>query len=453
MPEPEQRTHTDRAPPGPVIGPGVWVRLAEGFLLAYLLTLPAGMFMPDLVRTWLLYGMIGAGVLDAAFGPRDLAGGAEPSRRLGLLPVGVFLAVHALTIVTSEHRALSLSLSVFMPVVAMVFLVTRRVLCARGAVDRLFGCLGLIAAAVAVDGASRAVFHWSPLTLASVEKIDRVSASLPHPNDLVIVPMLLPFAWEWLRARGWRWVAAGCVVLGPAVLVALIASKSRNAWMVMGGVVFVWSLLVLGWRVAVLAAVVIAGVVGALLAFDLMGVRERAGDFLRVREDGRVGLWIVALAMFRESPLLGKGVFTFGEYYRPSWFGLRVSFPPGYTPEARIIPWAHNLVLELLSERGLVGLASFLYLIGSAVVSVRTRLREPRVAASATALAGFLGASLVDLTLMKDWVALMLFLLLAVLWSLAGDHDEPAPRRSSKAGSKNVTTPTSAGAAAGGNRD
>ena len=147
-----------------------------------------------------------------------------------------------------------------------------------------------------------------------------------------------------------------------------------------------------------------------------MGVRARAGDFLKLRNDGRVGLWLVALAMFRESPWLGKGVFTFGEYYKPSWFALRIDFPEGYTPEAKIIPWAHNLVLEFLAERGVVGLASFVWMVGAALASVRRRLHDPGAAAAVTAMAGFLGASLVDLTLMKDWVALLLFVLLAVLW-------------------------------------
>ena len=179
------------------------------------------------------------------------------------------------------------------------------------------------------------------------------------------------------------------------------------------------------------------GAIGGLLALDLFGVRDRAGDFLRLQQDGRVGLWIVALAMFRESPWLGKGVFTFGEYYRPSWYAFRVAFPQGYTPEARIIPWAHNIVLEMLAERGVVGLASFLWLVGAPLLAVRRSLREPRIAAVVSALAGFLGASLVDLTLMKDWVALMLFLLLAMLWSLSGE-------------AKGDAAPTDAGAAAGG---
>lgn len=397
-----------------------WRSLAEGLLLAYLLTLPGGMLVPGWVRAPLLYGVVLAGVLDAALGPARV-------RVRGLLPAGLFFGVHALTIATSEHRDLSLGLSVFTPVVALVFVVAQRVLVTRGAIDRLFGCLGLIAAVVSIDGFCQAVFRWSPLLLGQVAARDRISASLPHPNDLVVVPMLLPFAWEWLRARGRRWVVIGVSVIGPAVLVSLLASKSRNAWLTMGGVVGVWSLLVLGWRWTLAIGGVGAGAVGGLLALDLFGVRARAGDFLRLSQDGRVGLWIVAWAMFRESPWLGKGVFTFGEYYRPSWYAFRVAFPEGYIPEARIIPWAHNLVLEMLSERGLAGLASFVFMIGAALASVRRRLREPRVAAAVSALAGFLGASMVDLTLMKDWVALMLFLLLALLWSLSDAESDAAP--------------------------
>ncbi|MBZ0173177.1 MAG: O-antigen ligase family protein, partial [Phycisphaerales bacterium] len=163
---------------------------------------------------------------------------------------------------------------------------------------------------------------------------------------------------------------------------------------------------------------------------DVWGVRERAADFLKLKQDGRVGLYLVAWAMFTESPWLGKGVFTFGEYHRPSWYSFRVNFPDDYLPENVLIPWAHNLPLELLSERGVAGLGSFVWMVGSAIASVRRRLLEPRTAAALTSLAGFLGASLLDLTLMKDWVALLLFLLLALLWRLgaigASPEDGPA---------------------------
>lgn len=423
----------------------VWSRLAEGLLLAYLLTLPAGILMPEWVRPPILYGVIAAGVLDAATA-------RARHRLLGLIPVGIFLAVHALSIATSGHPRLSIQLSVFLPVVVMVFVVAQRVLVTRAAVDRLFLCLGMIAAVIAFDGACRQVFLWSPLSFGTVRPTGRIAASLPHPNDLVLVPILLPFAWEWLRARGWVWLVAGAVVLAPAVVVSLVASQSRNAWLTMGGVIGVWVLLLLGWRAALGAVVGLGLCIGGVLALDLFGVRARAGDFLRLSRDGRVGVWLVAIAMFRESPWLGKGVFTFGEYYTPSWFASRVRFPEGYVPERMIIPWAHNLVLELLSERGLVGLASFLLMVGSALASVRRRLADPRVVAAVASLSGFLGASMLDLTLMKDWVALMLFLLLALLWRLGADGDGSGAGVAAGE-SKNVTTPTGVGAAAGGKLD
>ncbi|USO00001.1 MAG: O-antigen ligase family protein [Phycisphaeraceae bacterium] len=395
----------------------IWRRIAEGLLLAYVATLPAGALLPTEVRNALIYGVALFGVLDAAVGPPG------PGLR-GVWPVGVFLGVHVLTIFTSEHRSLSLGLSVFMPVVAMMFVVSQRVLVGPRAIGRLYAAFGFVAAAIAIDGAVQAVFRVDLLRMQPTpDAFDRVHASLPHPNDLVMVPILLPFLFESLRALGRKWLVAGVLVIGPAVAITLVASKSRNAWLTMAGVLMVWSLLVLGWRWALGLMGLLGGAAALLYALDFWGLRARVNDFLRLRQDGRVGLWLVAWAMFKDSPWLGKGVFTFGEYYHPRWYSLHVRFPRWYTPEPLIIPWAHNLVLEMLGERGLVGLASFVWMIGAAVASVGRRLLEPRTAAAATALAGFLGAGLLDLTLMKDWVALLLFLLLALLWRL-GAVDE-----------------------------
>lgn len=394
----------------------IWRRLAEALLLAYLLTLPAGRLLPH--RDPLIYGVALFGVLDAAFGP--------PAARLrGLWPVGAFLFVHLLSVVFSTDRSLSIELSVFTPVVALVFVVAQRVLDTPAAAGRLQLTLGLVAALISIDGAVQAVtggvgvFSWHADPVAA----DRVRASLPHPNDLVLVPILLPFLFEALRERGRRWLAAGAVVVAPAVLIALVASKSRNAWLTTAGVVFVWTLLILGWRWALGAfgGLLLAGL--ALYAGDVYGARARAADFLKLGRDGRVGLYLVAWAMFRESPLLGKGVFTFGDFYRPEWYAGRVRFPAGYVPERGIIPWAHNIPLELLAERGVLGLGTFVWMIGSALAGVRRRLGEPRTATAVVSLAGFLGASMLDLTLMKDWVALLLMLLLAYLWRLGAMGD------------------------------
>jgi len=415
---------------GPVITsdrPEIWRRLAEGLMLAYLLTMPAGPALPWWGRDPLLYGVIVCGVLDAALGP------ARGAMR-GLLPVGVFLGVHALTVFTSADVSLSMNLSVFTPVVAMLFIVWQRVLVTPGAFDRLYAALGLVGALIAVDGCVQVLFGFSPVTFESGIRWSRARASLPHPNDLVLVPVLLPFAFEALRRRGWRWLAAGVVLIGPPVAVVLLASKSRNAWLTTAGVALVWSWLVLGWRWAA-GAVAAVGALGAgLYAADLFGARARAGDFLRLHRDGRIGVWLVAWEMFRESPLLGKGVFTFTRFYNDPVFMEKVSFPEGYEPERGTIPWAHSLPLEMLSERGLAGFASFVWMIAAAVWSAGRRagkaagsfwagLREPRTAAGVTSLAGFLGASLIDLTLMKDWVVLVLFLLLAVLWRVGDVAD------------------------------
>jgi hypothetical protein len=238
---------------------------------------------------------------------------------------------------------------------------------------------------------------------------------------------------------------------GPRCWSSLLASKSRNAWLTMGGVAFVWSLLVLGWRGRWGSAVAGAGGGGgaARVRPDGRARRGRATSSVCER-DGRVGLWLVALAMFRESPWLGKGVFTFGEYYRPSWYAFRVIVPRGVhprgadhplgaQPRARDAQRARGRRARELRLSDRLGAASVRDVACASRAWRRPRRRSP----------GFLGASLVDLTLMKDWVALMLFLLLAVLWWLA-ERDWCEAKQTGNP--KNVTAPAGAGAAAGGNR-
>ena len=41
--------------------------------------------------------------------------------------------------------------------------------------------------------------------------------------------------------------------------------------------------------------------------------------------------------------------------------------PPGYEPGEGYIPWAHNLYIEILAERGLVGMAAFAVLLAAVV--------------------------------------------------------------------------------------
>lgn len=93
-------------------------------------------------------------------------------------------------------------------------------------------------------------------------------------------------------------------------------------------------------------------------------IRER---FLTIVEKGgdadRLRVWKSALVMFRESPLLGKGIGSFGQlvgnYHR--------YIVPQYT---------HNCYLQILAETGLLGFVSFIWFLGEIVHKGFRKLKQ-----------------------------------------------------------------------------
>ncbi len=82
---------------------------------------------------------------------------------------------------------------------------------------------------------------------------------------------------------------------------------------------------------------------------------------------GRLTMWRVAWEGIRQDPWFGHGPKTFAEFYQHS--DLRESALAGLVPAH-----AHDLILEVLFERGIVGLAGFLLLLtGLAWAAVRNR--------------------------------------------------------------------------------
>jgi O-antigen ligase len=94
--------------------------------------------------------------------------------------------------------------------------------------------------------------------------------------------------------------------------------------------------------------------------FDLLGYIRHGGAGVRFE---RLSYWSEALHYWSTSPLIGTGIGSFSSLYLD---GREI---PGTHP--------HNIVLEILSETGLIGLLLFLISIWAAVHKVRiARLRE-----------------------------------------------------------------------------
>lgn len=88
----------------------------------------------------------------------------------------------------------------------------------------------------------------------------------------------------------------------------------------------------------------------------LPSLRERL--FFIIEQGGdadRLAIWQVAFSMFKESPIVGKGIGTFMDIFQQ------------YKHTERPL-YAHNCYLQILAETGLLGLISFLWFLGEILI-------------------------------------------------------------------------------------
>ena len=250
---------------------------------------------------------------------------------------------------------------------------------------RTFGGLAVIALAWTLDALVEAATGTSPLfwlldqakhvvsghgmcTAGEAEAADRLAGVL-GPCNLklgIVLASLSPFA-LWVAGR--RHGAVAWLAMALAVGVVILLAGARAAW-----VTYALVLLCSGWqrfgarRTLLLAAAGALAATALALASPQMQQRlERtaqglSGDAagLDAALSGRMRIWQASLCMVREHPLNGVGV-----------RGFRVAWP-ACDPAAEQAPaWgaggafhAHQLLLEILAETGILGL--LLWLAGAA---------------------------------------------------------------------------------------
>ncbi|MCC7450589.1 MAG: O-antigen ligase family protein [Anaerolineae bacterium] len=221
-----------------------------------------------------------------------------------------------------------------------------------GAVAMLFGYIQM--AALVGSGALR--------NLAVLENL-RPAGTLDNPNFMAaFLVLLLPIAIGCLlttRSRAGRLVLALYIVL---VVVLLAFTFSRAGWLGCAVALLVMGVLVLAhyrllsparlrewWQTrsgsikvalgGLAVIILLIGVLGLLVTIRSLNSSSRAADL-------RTYIYDTAIQLFKEKPLTGYGLFTFGRGL------LRLASTPPYTPHNS----AHNIILNVAAELGLPGL-------------------------------------------------------------------------------------------------
>ncbi len=249
-----------------------------------------------------------------------------------------------------------------------------------------FNGLAIIVLAWTVDALLQVVFGSSPLFwgidqlkhalsghgMCKAEEIlalDRLSGVL-GPCNLklgLVLASLSPFA---LFAAGKRFGLGGWLLAAAVIGLVILLAGARAAWLTYGLVLVFSGWRLLGWK-KLLGVFLFGGLALLVLGVASPQFRERIARTTQVLHadesgvdaalSGRAQIWKAAACMIREHPLNGVGARNF-----------RLEFPhcdpaPTATPAWGAGPahHAHQIVLEILSETGVIGL--LLWLAGAAM--------------------------------------------------------------------------------------
>ncbi|MEO7432378.1 MAG: O-antigen ligase family protein [Dokdonella sp.] len=299
---------------------------------------------------------------------------------------------------------------------------------------------GAIAAVVSLWALDAYVQMATGYSIGGPAEAERVSGIFGAGN-LKLGPtlsVLSPFVLVAARMRfGWKGLALAFVLLAPPILLA----GSRAAWVsyALIGVVIAWqeTRRPLRFIAVIVSFALVVGAIGALALHDSarFGARvERSLLALRGTDAalddasaGRLSIWRTAIAMNRANPLTGVGV-----------RGFRYAYPTYAAPGDRFVDpktetgasHAHQIVLEVLSETGVVGLA--FWLIGT-WLGLRAWWRadgaaRSRALAPALALVAMCFPVNTHLAFYSAWWGLLFWWLLALYCAALAAHGTPADR-------------------------
>ncbi|HLK10441.1 MAG TPA: O-antigen ligase family protein [Candidatus Binatia bacterium] len=290
---------------------------------------------------------------------------------------------------------------------------------------------GIVALAGAVAAGYGVLQHFTGIDWyrALLRRPLRVAARTPEATGFAVVGffrnyltfahvMVFPFAWTAAMALGGRWPAAAAAGL---VLLAILFSTARGAWLAALTVVAALAAAVRGRRAAALLAGLALLATAVLLASpDLRG--EVQGMFgLGGANAPRVAIYRANLDIVHAHPVLGLG---FGRYATAAAPYYRLH------PTADRRSHAHSNYLQLAAEAGLAGLAAFVLLLAAglrlgwrALAGAADPATRAAAAGAWAGVAGFVVGGLTQYTFGDNEVAVAFWFALGLLVRLAAAEE------------------------------
>ncbi len=331
-------------------------------------------------------------------------------------PVCLFLVVTALVTVLSRNMGHSLEVQPQLLPALLIYVVIVQFVTNRREYD-------FVVAALIISGVIIAAYLLIATTLYAEEDplhaIWKMESPLfIAPNDVLMLSILAPLAVALFFVTDHAMIKTAAITYLLLALLCTIYMQSRQAVAIYLGSIFLFFVLMrpLWGVIATVAGLAVVLVLDIALGKNLLN---------KIFLFPRLYIWDTAWEMFIDRPIHGQGPGMFKELY---YIYLEKS---GYVFEQvkdrRPMNWAHSLYFEQLAERGLLGLLALLTLFAKALLDVWRYWHGSRenpeqkmlVAGLGSAIVALLMAGIAEASLLRLWVTVVLFTLLALVFSIS----------------------------------
>ncbi len=241
------------------------------------------------------------------------------------------------------------------------------------------------------------------------------------PNDVLILAVMAPLMLSLAWVGDWRLRGLTIFYLIVALIIGINLHSRQTVFLLLLGFVIFIAMM----RPRLAAPALLIGVVVGVIGDGLSGWALAHKIFLFPR----TYVWHTAWVMFLDRPWTGQGPGLFKDMYFT--FLGKAGYVIQELSDRRTMPWAHNLYLEQLAERGVLGFFAMLGLLGAAMYRSAKFWRHADSDLTRSLASGVLAALIVlaisgiaEATLSRLWVAISLLILSALATVVVRMSDE-----------------------------